>query len=207
MLRCPFPSPFVLGPFMRLLGIVLMSSSLAATTACATLDDMMPFGGSTGATPETATSTTPGLAIDRKTGYPPYAHYRSGVGLVSYAQKDPKTEYRRQGMKAYGEMWQRIGMQVTSAIFRLERESADFDGSQWQVTSVSHEEFREEPADAPSDPRQQMGSRDHAGITNTSESAQPVKPIRNFGPQVGRNDPCPCGSGKKYKKCCGANES
>jgi len=133
-------------------------------------------------------------------------YYRSGIGLVSYAQKDPKTEYRRQGMDAYREMWKRISAQATSAIFRLDRESADFDGSQWQVTSVSHEEFHEEQSEIPPQPQQQMDSRAFEGSTNSNAAAQPLKPIRNFGPQVGRNDPCPCGSGKKFKKCCGANE-
>lgn len=133
-------------------------------------------------------------------------YYRSGIGLVSYAQKDPKTEYRRQGMEAYREMWKRISAQATSAIFRLDRESADFDGSQWQVTSVSHEEFQEEQADVPPQPQQQMDPRAFEGSTNSNAAAQPLRPIRNFGPQVGRNDPCPCGSGKKFKKCCGANE-
>jgi oligopeptidase B len=76
---------------MRLLGLVLMSSSLLTTTACATLDDMMPFGGSTGATPETATSTTPGLAIDRKTGYPPYATMKGTVLIAPHGAK--RTDY------------------------------------------------------------------------------------------------------------------
>jgi oligopeptidase B len=76
---------------MRLLGLVLMSASLLTTTACATLNDMMPFGGSTGATPETATSTTPGLAIDRKPGYPPYANMKGTVLIAPHGAK--RTDY------------------------------------------------------------------------------------------------------------------
>ncbi len=132
-------------------------------------------------------------------------HVRSGIGLVSYAQKDPKTEYRREGTKAFTEMWQRIGLQVTSAIFRLERESPDFVGSQWQVTSTTHDEFHEEPTS----PQQSLGQQrlDPAAFERPADSPPPpIKPIRNLQPHIGRNAPCPCGSGKKYKKCCGAAE-
>ena len=132
-------------------------------------------------------------------------HVRSGIGLVSYAQKDPKTEYRREGTKAFTEMWRRIGLQVTSAIFRLERESPDFVGSQWQVTSTTHDEFHEEQAPPQQLPGQQR--LDPAAFERPTDSPPPViKPIRNLQPHIGRNAPCPCGSGKKYKKCCGAAE-
>ncbi|QDT98373.1 preprotein translocase subunit SecA [Gimesia aquarii] len=123
-------------------------------------------------------------------------HLRAGIGLVGYAQKDPKVEYRREGMKAFDAMWGRIGQQVTSAIFRLEKQSPDFVGSLWQVTSTVHEEVSDdygydesgEESGSPSEPSQQT-----------------IDPIVNQQPKVGRNDPCPCGSGKKYKKCCGKN--
>ena len=137
-----------------------------------------------------------------------HLHYmdyiRSGIGLSSYAQKDPKTEYRREGMSAFQQMWKTIGQQVTSAIFRLEQESSGVIESVFQESAASHAEFQEEP-DAPpaSGPGQGIDASDFQ--TNSSDSTPPpVQPIRNFAPQVGRNDPCPCGSGKKYKKCHGA---
>ncbi|MBX3450419.1 MAG: preprotein translocase subunit SecA [Planctomycetaceae bacterium] len=125
-------------------------------------------------------------------------HLRSGIGLVGYAQKDPKVEYRREGMKAFEQMWDRIAGQVTSAIFRIEHQSPEFVGSLWQVTSTTHAS-PPPAADEPVD--------DTAGMTtNGAEpgSTGAIEPIRNTE-RVGRNDPCPCGSGKKYKKCCGAN--
>src|SRR5512134_132611 len=76
---------------MRLLGIVVMSSLLTIVSACATINDMMPFGPSTGVTPTTATSTTPGLAIDRKTGYPPYAMMKGTVLIAPHGGK--RTDY------------------------------------------------------------------------------------------------------------------
>lgn len=77
---------------MRLLGIAVMASALTIVSACATIDDMNPFGASkTGVTPTTATSTTPGLAIDRKTGYPPYAMMKGTVLIAPHGGK--RTDY------------------------------------------------------------------------------------------------------------------
>ena len=136
-----------------------------------------------------------------------HLHYmdyiRSGIGLTSYAQKDPKTEYRREGMAAFQQMWKTIGQQVTSAIFRLEQESSAVNESVFQEDTASHAEFHEEPEAPAAGPRQGIDASDLQ--TNSSESTPTaVQPIRNFAPQVGRNDPCPCGSGKKFKKCHGA---
>lgn len=124
-------------------------------------------------------------------------HVRSSIGLVSYAQKDPKTEYKREGRKAFITMWDRVGQQVTSAIFRLEKESPAFVGSLWEITGTTHE-------DVTSEAHYDVGDGDNAGLPEPGPSSDSVDPIRNRQPKVGRNDPCPCGSGKKYKKCCGA---
>ncbi|MFM9963274.1 MAG: preprotein translocase subunit SecA [Planctomycetaceae bacterium] len=130
-------------------------------------------------------------------------YVRAGIGLSSYAQKDPKTEYRREGVAAFQQMWKTIAMQVTSAIFRIERESSGVVESVFQESAASHAEFREEDAAPPVAIAQDEVADDHR--TNSSEPTPPaVQPIRNYGPQVGRNDPCPCGSGKKFKKCHGA---
>ena len=118
---------------------------------------------------------------------------RSSVGLSGYAQKDPKVEYKREGMKLYENMWFSIGEQVTDLIFRMEQLNEQFVGSTWVETSATH-------ADA-------VSSSDTIRMQETGEdpsqarSAKP-KTVRNAAPKVGRNDPCPCGSGKKYKRCC-----
>ncbi|GAB4161555.1 MAG: hypothetical protein Tsb009_38830 [Planctomycetaceae bacterium] len=123
-------------------------------------------------------------------------HLRSGIGLVGYAQKDPKTEYKREGRKAFNAMWDRIAQQVTSSIFRLEQESPDFVGSLWEITSTIHED-----ANIGAD----YGSAETSDMMEPGQDMPAIETIVNRGPKVGRNDPCPCGSGKKYKKCCGAN--
>ncbi|MDA0834935.1 MAG: preprotein translocase subunit SecA [Planctomycetota bacterium] len=129
-------------------------------------------------------------------------HLRSGIGLVGYAQKDPKVEYKREGMRTFELMWEQIAQQVTTAIFRLEKESPRFVGSLWNISSVRHDEVEQfaappSPADAPS-PHQQQNQ------PLPGQNVEAIDPIRNTEPKVGRNDPCPCGSGKKYKKCHGA---
>src|SRR5207244_1174218 len=112
----------------------------------------------------------------------------------SYAQKDPKVEYKREGMKAFEAMWKGIAQQVTGSIFRMEQESPGFVGSLWQITSTTHES---PPSDfVPDD----SATGDPNGPPSAAEPKdKPIEPIRNRGERVGRNEPCPCGSGKKFK--------
>jgi preprotein translocase subunit SecA len=124
-------------------------------------------------------------------------HLRAGIGLVGYAQKDPKIEYRREGMRAFEQMWDRIAGQVTGAIFRIESQSPEYVGSLWQITSTTHSAPAEDTGASPAEQA--------AGQLEPGQTAKAVEPIRHFGNKVGRNDPCPCGSGKKFKKCCGQN--
>lgn len=122
-------------------------------------------------------------------------HLKQGIGFVGYAQKDPRTEYKREGRRAFLAMWDRISEQVTQTIFRIEKESPAFVGSLWKITATEHDV-------AP--PVQE--SRVDELQTNSPEAGEegkPIPPIVNNAPRVGRNDECPCGSGKKYKKCCG----
>jgi len=116
-------------------------------------------------------------------------HLRSGIGLQSYAQKDPKVEYKKQGMRAFETMWTSVADRVTDAIFRLEEANPEFLGSLWKVSSTVHES-------APT-PEMEEGPGQNAGSERTA-----IEPIRNKGKRVGRNEPCPCGSGKKFKNCC-----
>jgi preprotein translocase subunit SecA len=126
-------------------------------------------------------------------------HLRQGIGLVGYAQQDPKVEYKREGMKAFDQMWKRISHEVTFAIFRLESESPAFMGSLWQITSETHAAPERDLVEvAAPEGAEQYGS----GGGHSAPVEQAIEPIRNFQQRVGRNDPCPCGSGKKYKSCC-----
>jgi preprotein translocase subunit SecA len=123
---------------------------------------------------------------------------RDSVGLQGYAQIDPKVEYKREGMKLFEEMWKHVGDRSTQFVFKIEQLNEEFVGSTWVETSATH-------AEAP-DMREEFqqggqGRQGAAGTTNSGQEDARPEPIRNRGQRVGRNDPCPCGSGKKYKNC------
>ncbi|MBR5710648.1 MAG: SEC-C domain-containing protein [Thermoguttaceae bacterium] len=130
-------------------------------------------------------------------------HLRSSVGLRGYAQVDPKVEYKREGMRAFDEMWNGVGDQVTSVIYRMEQQVDDrFLGSVWkrQKQTAVHEQSgntASSMAQGADIQRQQQQAIDNSQVSEKKE------PIRRTEAKIGRNDPCPCGSGKKYKKCCG----
>ncbi len=124
-------------------------------------------------------------------------HLRSSVGLRGYAQVDPKVEYKREGMRTFDLMWKGIEERVTDIVYRIEQVEDDELRTAWRETAAIHAEAapatRQEPAAADRGPDQPPA----AGAD------QPIEPIRNAGQRVGRNDPCPCGSGRKFKNCCG----
>jgi preprotein translocase subunit SecA len=121
-------------------------------------------------------------------------HLRQGIHLRGYAQKDPKQEYRREAFELYGELLDVIKNDVVKSIMAVKIRSAD----ELDAASESINEDMNQVKDV---------QYQHADVTTDSvEGEQPAvvpAPIRS-GPKVGRNDPCPCGSGKKYKACCGA---
>jgi preprotein translocase subunit SecA len=125
-------------------------------------------------------------------------HLRASVGLRGYAQVDPKVEYKREGMRTFDLMWKGIDERVTDIVYRIEQVEDEALKSTFRETAAIH-------AEAPSAAELVAQSAPQA-----AESASPsqaadvnVEPIRNLGTKVGRNDPCPCGSGKKFKNCCG----
>ncbi len=122
-------------------------------------------------------------------------HLKQGIGLVGYAQKDPRTEYKREGRRAFLTMWDRISEQVTQTIFRIEHESPAFVGSLWRITATEH--------DVAPPVQESKVDELQTNAPEPGEEGKATAPIINAGPRVGRNDDCPCGSGKKYKKCCG----
>jgi preprotein translocase subunit SecA len=119
-------------------------------------------------------------------------HLRASVGLRGYAQVDPKVEYKREGMRTFEIMWASIGERATDLVFRMEQLDEGFVGSTWVERAAIHEE-------APS--QSDIAQQQRAAIAGT-QTDQKMEPIRNRQEHVGRNDPCPCGSGKKFKQCC-----
>lgn len=122
-------------------------------------------------------------------------HLRSSVGLRGYAQVDPKVEFKREGMRTFDLMWKGIDERVTDIVYRIEQVEDDALRSTWRETAATH-------ADAAP-----LRLPDQAAEAATSEESQNIEPIRNLGQKVGRNDPCPCGSGRKFKNCCAKSNS
>ena len=108
-------------------------------------------------------------------------HLKEGIGMRAYAQKNPKEEYKREAYGLFMEMMGRIRQEVSQKIFRVQLARAE------EVAEMEAAQRRERQALA-----NQGGPAPHA-----------KGPVKREDEKVGRNDACPCGSGKKYKKCCG----
>ena len=119
-------------------------------------------------------------------------HLRSSVGLRGYAQIDPKVEYKREGMRTFEQMWVSVGERTTDLIFRMEQLDEGFVGSTWKESEAIHQDAQSAG---------EIAAQQQAAIEGTEVDHKP-QPIRNRQQRVGRNDPCPCGSGKKFKNCC-----
>ena len=114
---------------------------------------------------------------------------------------DPKVEYKREGMKLFDSMWEAIGERVTDLIFRMETLNQEFIRSTYIEGEEQHQEVESAMSRAAAEsPAQKAAAGSSRSSAGNEEEARP-DPIRRDGPRVGRNDPCPCGSGKKYKQC------
>ncbi len=107
-------------------------------------------------------------------------HLRDGIGLRGYGQKDPKQEYKREGFELFSELVYTIKESAIRAFSHLRIEA-----------EVKEEEFEHEQ-------EKELEYTDHE-----SQQDKTKKPVKK-DPKVSRNAPCPCGSGKKFKKCCGS---
>ena len=121
-------------------------------------------------------------------------HLKSNVWMRSFAEKDPKVEYKQEGYRMFEEMLETIEDRVTDIIFKVHLEAGARAKDVWNVSNTSHDEVGQFA----------MAEKQRAAA-QAPQGETKVKQIKLDAPKVGRNDPCPCGSGKKYKKCHGAN--
>ncbi|MGA2679025.1 MAG: preprotein translocase subunit SecA [Sedimentisphaerales bacterium] len=121
-------------------------------------------------------------------------HLKDSIWMRSWAEKDPKTEYKREGHRMFSEMLSNIDERVTDIVFKVHLEAGARARSVWQVSQTAHDQVGQFA----------MAERQRAAA-QAPQGEIKVKQIKLEGPKVGRNDPCPCGSGKKYKKCHGQN--
>ena len=121
---------------------------------------------------------------------------REGIGLRAYGQRDPLVEYKREAFEMFSAMMSGIEEEAIEIIFRLQAAKPErFRG----VFSSVSQEFLHPEVSMPERPQEDTMSEDATLVSPKTAKSSPVV----SGPKVGRNDPCPCGSEKKYKKCCG----
>jgi preprotein translocase subunit SecA len=121
-------------------------------------------------------------------------HLKNSIWTRSFAEKDPKVEYKREGFRLFSDMLESTEDRVTDIIFKVRLEAGARARNVWNVSQTAHDEVGQF----------EMAERQRAAA-QAPQGEQKVKQIVHEQPKVGRNDPCPCGSGKKYKKCCGQN--
>ena len=112
---------------------------------------------------------------------------KNGIGLRAYGQKDPVVQYRLEGFDMFDEMINDIKFDVTKILMHIRQQG---------------EVKRQETVKITGEALEAIHSVDGGSKIGTDVD----RTVRNEGPKVGRNDPCPCGSGKKYKQCCGRNQ-
>jgi preprotein translocase subunit SecA len=110
-------------------------------------------------------------------------HLKEGIGLRGYAQKDPLKEYQREGFDLFSDLISRIKEESLKRLF---------------LVKVQREEEGAEMKERAAAPRPARVTLSRGDIKSAGKTTQ-----KREGVKIGRNDPCPCGSGKKYKKCCG----
>ena len=116
-------------------------------------------------------------------------HLKQGIGLVGYGQKDPLVEYKKESFDMFQAMLDRIDTTTIRTLFNLQ-----------VVAEQSPEQLRQRRQRRPTS---MTFTKANQGATAAGEEAARTKTVTRDQPKVGRNEPCPCGSGKKYKKCCG----
>jgi preprotein translocase subunit SecA len=118
-------------------------------------------------------------------------YLRQGINLRGYAQKDPKQEFKRESFQLFTAMLENIKLEVIKLISRIQvRAQEDVEAVEEQRRQSTEVEYQHEQAES------MGGESDDAELSAD-------KPYTREGQKVGRNDPCPCGSGKKFKQCCG----
>ncbi len=109
---------------------------------------------------------------------------KNGIGLRAYGQKDPVVQYRLEGFDMFDEMINDIKVDVTKILMHIRQQGETKRQETVKITGAALEAI-------------------HSVDGGAKIGTDVDKTIRNEGPKIGRNDPCPCGSGKKYKQCCG----
>lgn len=123
-------------------------------------------------------------------------YLRQSIGLRGYAQKNPKQEYKRESFELFSDMLDAFKLEVIQFLSKIQVENRD------EVEQIEREQ---QTAPPPMDYQHEAAASafDDQTAESSAETANAEQPFTRDHPKVGRNDPCPCGSGKKYKQCHG----
>ncbi|MEI8175467.1 MAG: preprotein translocase subunit SecA [Candidatus Omnitrophota bacterium] len=132
---------------------------------------------------------------------------REGIGLRAYGQRDPLVEYQHEGYNMFMDMIDSVKEDALEFLYKVQtveeekRKTGVFEAVRKEFKHEEKESFKGIPA--PAQPEAGSEGIESPGLPPSRDGQEPVEPFHREAPKVGRNDPCPCGSGKKYKKCCG----
>ncbi len=132
-------------------------------------------------------------------------HLRQGIGLRSYAQKNPKQEYKREAFEMFGEMLEQVKYDTISYLCRIRVQAEeDLDDSEERRRAAEAMRYQHAQASAlGSQPAQGQNPQGQPQQRGAPPPAPKPETFKRDGRKVGRNEPCPCGSGKKFKQCHG----
>ncbi len=131
-------------------------------------------------------------------------HLRQGIGLRSYAQKNPKQEYKREAFEMFGAMLERVKHDAISILSRIRIQSEqDLGEMARQKREAGAMEFRHAQASALGAAQAAQAGQQATPDALATSTVPAATPFVRDGRKVGRNEPCPCGSGKKFKRCHG----
>jgi preprotein translocase subunit SecA len=124
-------------------------------------------------------------------------YLRQGIYLRGYAQQDPKQAFKRESFELFSDMLERIKLEVVQMLARVrirsEEEVAAMEAEQQRLAARLQQQMLASGGGAPT----------NSVLGSDVPAAASAGTVQHEGPKVGRNDPCPCGSGKKYKHCHG----
>ena len=134
---------------------------------------------------------------------------REGIGYQAYGQKDPLVEYKREGFNMFYEMVESIEEEILEYVLKVQvgdetiHMKEVFDASSQHLSHEQAKDMRHLSMQAKD--RQRQMPQQQEMYENQPDEEISSEPYKREGRKIGRNESCPCGSGKKYKKCCGAN--
>jgi len=129
-------------------------------------------------------------------------HLRQGIGLRSYAQKNPKQEYKREAFEMFGVMLEQVKHDTISILARVQiKGEQELDDSAERRRASAAMKFQHAEASALGEPQAARPGQGQQAAA--APQSAPIETFKREAAKVGRNEPCPCGSGKKYKQCHG----